>query len=208
MIKMKDLQQVFEERRSVNFFDAKKALDDKTLENIINLASTAPSAFNLQPWELIAVKSVHAKKRLYPLTNNQQKILDAPVTLIVIGDRDGSGKNNPEWAELGRMLGNPEKLASTQEFAIALYGSTLERKIKFAESNAGLLAASIIYAAKYYGIDSHPMSGIDFEGIKKEFIIDGEKEVVMLISLGYFDETKTLYPRRHRKQYREMVREI
>ncbi len=205
---MQDLKHVFKARRSVNFFDTRKTLEDKVLEDIINLAATAPSAFNLQPWELIAIKSNQAKERLYPLANNQQKILDAPVTLIVIGDRAGYDKNNPVWGELGQMLGNPEKLASTQEFAKTLYGSTLERKIKFAESNASLLAASIMYAAKYYGVDSHPMSGIDFEGIKKEFKIDGEKEVVMLIAFGYFDESKTLYPRRHRKTFTEMVRVI
>lgn len=206
--KMKDLKQVYEERRSVNFFNTTNNFDDKILENIIDLASTAPSAFNLQPWELIAVRSDQAKKRLYPLTNNQQKILDAPVTLIIIGDRAGYDKNNPAWVELEKMLGNKEALVNTQEFARALYGSTPERKIKFAESNAGILAASIMYAAKYYGVDSHPMSGIDFEGIKQEFNIDGEKEVVMLIALGYFDESKTLYPRRHRKNFAEMVRVI
>jgi nitroreductase len=205
---MKDVRQVFEERRSVNFFDAGKSLDDQTLENIINMAALAPSAFNLQPWELIVVKSDQAKNRLYPLTNNQPKILDAPVTLIVIGDRAGFDKHNPEWAELGKMLGDPEKLAKTQEFTNALYGSTPERKIKFAESNAALLAASILYAAKYFGVDSHPMSGIDFEGIGKEFGIHGEKEVVMLIALGYFDESKSLYPRRHRKNFKEMVRVV
>lgn len=205
---MTDLKQIFEVRRSINFFDAKKGLDNGLLEKIIDLASLAPSAFNLQPWELIAVKSDEAKKRLYPLTNNQPKILDAPVTLIVVGDRAGFEKDNPEWSELEQMLGNKEALENVQKYAYGLYGSTPERKIKFAESNAGLLAASIMYAAKYFGVDSHPMSGIDFEGIKKEFKLQDEQEVVMLITLGYFDEAKTLYPRRHRKKFAEMVQVI
>lgn len=106
------------------------------------------------------------------------------------------------------MLGNREAVENAQKYAYVLYGSTPERKIKFAESNAGLLAASLMYAAKYYDVDSHPMSGIDFEGIKKEFNIEGEKEVVMLIALGYFDNSQTLYPRRNRKKFVEMVREI
>ncbi len=203
---MTDLKQIFEARRSINFFDPEKKLEDGLLEKIINLASLAPSAFNLQPWELIAVMSEEAKRKLFPLTNNQQKVLDAPVTLILIGDAAGYEKNNPVWDELGRMLENKDALANTQQFAYALYGSTPERQLKFAESNAGLLAASIMYAAKYYGVDSHPMSGIDFEGIKKAFELDINKEVVMLIVLGYFEQSKTLYPRRYRKTFAEMVR--
>jgi putative NAD(P)H nitroreductase len=205
---MTDLKQIFEARRSVNFFNKQKELTDEVLKNIINLASLAPSAFNLQPWEIIAVKSEEAKKRLYPLASNQPKILDAPVTLMIIGDRAGSEQNNPLWADLEQMIGNQEAFEQTRSYAYALYGSTPERRIKFAESNAGLLAASVMYAAKYYGVDSHPMSGIDFEGIKKAFELGPEKEVVMLIALGYFDDSKTLYPRRRRKNFHEMVRVI
>jgi nitroreductase len=205
---MADLKQVFEERRSVNFFNKQKGLDDEILQNIINLASLAPSAFNLQPWEIIAVKSDEAKKRLYPVASNQPKILEAPVTLMIIGDRAGSEKSNPVWSDMEQMIGNKEAFEQTQGYAYALYGSTPERRIKFAESNAGLLAAAIMYAAKYFGVDSHPMSGVDFEGIKKEFQLGAEKEVVMLIALGYFDDTKTLYPRRYRKSFKEMVQVI
>lgn len=67
---------------------------------------------------------------------------------------------------------------------------------------------SIMYAAKYYGVDSHPISGIDFKGIKTEFGLGQDKTVVMLIALGYFDDSKTLYPRRKRKEYTELVKEI
>lgn len=58
---------------------------------------------------------------------------------------------------------------------------------------------SIMYAAKAYDVESHPMSGIDFDGIRKEFEIDENKTVVMTIALGYLDESKTLYPRAYRK---------
>jgi putative NAD(P)H nitroreductase len=202
---MSELKNIYEERRSVNFFDSSKQLDRGTLEKIINLAVLAPSAFNLQPWSIIAVRTEEAKQKLFKLSSSQPKILEAPVTLIILGDRAGYQANNPVWAEMEKMMGSKEKVEGYINFAGSLYGSTPERKIKFAESNAGLLAMSIMYAAKYYGVDSHPMSGIDFEGIKKEFSIDGEKEVVMTIALGYFDMTKELYPRAQRFGYNKIV---
>ncbi len=203
-----DLQKVFEERRSVNFFNPGRQIADDLLRKIIALAALAPSAFNLQPWEIIAVKSKTAKEKLFPLTNNQPKIKEAPVTLIVIGDLDGYQPENPAWAEMETLLKNKKAVENYQQFTQALYGSSEIRKIKFAESNAALLAMSIMYTAKYFGVDSHPMSGIDFEGIKEHFGLGPNKTVVMLIALGYFDDSKTLYPRQKRKDYDEFVKEV
>ncbi len=202
-----EVKQIFEERRSVNFFDTTKPLDDNMLKDIINLAVLAPSAFNLQPWEIIAVQSDSAKDKLLKQSNNQPKISEAPVTLIIIGDKNGFSETNPEWKSLELLLGgNSEMVKGYQEFAKLLYGSTEERKIKFAESNASLLAMSIIYVAKSFGVDSHPLSGIDFDGIANEFEIGDDKSVVMLISLGYFDTSKELYPRRTRKDFNKIVK--
>lgn len=201
--------QIFEERRSINFFDVNKKLEDSVLKDIINLAVLAPSAFNLQPWEVIAVKSKEAKEKLYKLSSNQPKVLEAPVTLIVVGDKNGYAPSNPIWDGFLKMFnGDKERLAATQGFAHSLYGTSEERKIKFAESNASLLAMSIMYAAKAYGVESHPMSGIDFDGIKREFNLDDNKTVVMTIALGYLDASKTLYPRAYRRGYEEIVKEV
>lgn len=204
-----DLKQIYEARRSVNFFDTNKEVDEDTLRKIIDLASLAPSAFNLQPWELIAVRSKDAKEKLMKLTNNQPKIIEAPVTLIVIGNKNGYDKTNPVWEHMLKVLGNnQEALEGYQSAAAYLYGSSEDRKLKFAESNSGLLAMSIMYAAKYYGVDSHPMSGMDFDGIRKEFGLSEDKTVVMTIVLGHFAQDKELYPRGFRRGYDELVKEV
>ena len=52
---------LFNERRSVNYFDKNRSLDEALLKEIVDLAVLAPSAFNLQPWRIIAVKSETAK---------------------------------------------------------------------------------------------------------------------------------------------------
>ena len=204
-----ELKKLYEERRSVNFFNANKGIEEKTLKDIINLAVLAPSAFNLQPWEIIAVKSKEAKERLCKLSNNQPKILDAPVSLIIVGNKNGYDKTNPVWGEMLKSVGgNKEMVEGAQNAAGFLYGTSEERKLKFAESNAGLLAMSIMYAAKEQGVDSHAMSGIDFDGIKKEFALSEDQTVVMVICLGYYDESKDLYPRRPRRGYEEIVKEV
>ncbi|MDD4216991.1 MAG: nitroreductase family protein [Bacteroidales bacterium] len=197
---------LFNERRSVNYFDKNKSIDETLLKEIIDMAVLAPSGYNLQPWRIVAVKTNASKKKLMELANNQEKILDASVTLIIIGDKDGFADCNPVWDEmLVSVGGNTEMVAGAKQAAAFLYGSSEDRKLKFAESNAGLLAMSLMIAAKDKGIDSHPMSGIDFDGIHKEFGLKESETVVMLIGLGYVDTSKQLYPRRLRRLYDDIT---
>lgn len=197
---------LYNERRSVSFFNKNKDISANTLKEIINLAVLAPSAFNLQPWRIIVVKTDESKKKLFDLSNKQDKVLEAPATLIIIGNKEGYSDANPVWVEMLTTLGgNKAVVDGAKQAAAFLYGSTDERKLKFAESNAGLLAMSIMYAAKALGVDSHPMSGIDFEGIHKAFNLAPAENVVMTIGLGYFDETKELYPRRPRREFDEIA---
>jgi len=197
---------LFEERRSVNHFDKTKSIDETLLKDIIDMAVLAPSAFNLQPWRIIAVKTDANKKKLLGLANNQEKVEEASITLIIIGDKDGFAESNPVWDEmLASVGGKAEIVAGAQQVAAYLYGSSDERKIKFAESNASLLAMSLMIAAKEYGVDSHPMNGIDFDGIHKEFGLKESESVVMLIGLGYFDDTKSLSPRRPRRSFDDIT---
>ncbi len=195
---------LFEERRSVNNFDIDRGLTLKQLEEIIELAGNAPSAFNLEPWRIIAVGSDEDKENLFNLANKQPKVKEAPYSLIIIGDREAYGAHNPAWKELESMAGE-DATKGAMGAAAYLYGSSNERKIKFAESNGGLLAMSIMYAAKTLGIDSHPMSGIDFDGIKEKFSLKENEDVVMVICLGYHDISKPLYPRRSRKSFTSLV---
>ncbi|MDD2635734.1 MAG: nitroreductase family protein [Bacteroidales bacterium] len=201
-----DTKKLFNERRSVNYFDKNKSIDEVLLKEIIDMAVLAPSGFNLQPWRIIAVKTDASKKKLMELANNQEKILDASVTLIIIGDKDGFADCNPVWDEmLISVGGNTEMVAGAKQAAAFLYGSSEDRKLKFAESNAGLLAMSLMIAAKDKGIDSHPMSGIDFDGIHKGFGLKESETVVMLIGLGYADASKQLHPRRLRRLFEDIT---
>ncbi|GBD91451.1 putative NAD(P)H nitroreductase MhqN [bacterium BMS3Abin04] len=196
---------LFNERRSVNHFDKDKNIDESQIKEIINLAVLAPSAFNLQPWRILVVKSEESKKRLFDLANSQEKILEAPATLIIIGDKEGYSDTNPVWKEMLQSVGgNREMVDGAKQAASFLYGSSEERKLKFAESNAGLLAMSIMIAAKEFGVDTHPMSGIDFDGIHKEFNLKEPESVVMAICLGYYDKSKQLYPRRPRRLFEDI----
>ncbi len=197
---------LFNERRSINFFDKTKEMDEQTLKEIINLAVLAPSAFNLQPWRIIVVKSENSKEKLFKLSNTQDKVKEAAVNLILIGKKNAWDNSNLVWQEMLKSVGgNKQMVDGAKQAAAFLYGSSDERSRKFAESNTGLLAMAIMIAAKEYGVDTHPMSGINFDGIHNEFGLREDDTVVMIIAMGYSDKSKTLYPRRPRLMFDEIA---
>ncbi|HRS53395.1 MAG TPA: nitroreductase family protein [Bacteroidales bacterium] len=200
-----DFIKLMNERRSVNYFDKNKKLGNDLLKKIIDLAVLAPSAFNLQPWRIIIVKSETSKKKLYQLSNQQIKVLEASANALIIGKKDAWSESNPVWNEMLNTFGNKDIVEKSKKAAEFLYGETEEKKIKFAVSNASLLAMSIMLAAKEYGVDTHPMSGIDVDGIHKEFELKHDEVVVMNIAMGYFDKNKILYSRRPRIMFENVV---
>ena len=82
-------REITDKRRSINFFDPEKDVSEAQLDEMIELASKAPSSFNLQPWNLIVLRDKERKEALKSLAWDQPKVVEAPVTLIVLADKNG-----------------------------------------------------------------------------------------------------------------------
>jgi nitroreductase len=204
-----DFRQLMEARRSVNFFDPSKPVSEDEIKKMVELASLIPSSFNLQPWSLIVVRSADAKARLRKRAWDQPKVTEAPVVLIVLGDREGSKEGNQtleqvwaSWVRNGYM--KEEQRDWFLNACKQLYGGEV-KSLAFGVKNAGFFGLALMLAAKEMGLDSHPMDGFDHDGVVEEFSIAKNFFVPMLIAVGHFDQSKTLLPRNWRKPYDQVV---
>lgn len=204
-----EFTKLMEARRSVNYFDPAKPISEKELRKIVSLASLVPSSFNLQPWNIIVVRTEADKVRLRKAAMDQPKITDAPVDLIVLADKDCYKEGHPvvekvwgSWQKNGYMTA--DQRGWFLDASLKLYGGP-EKSLAFAVKNTAFFGMGIMLAAKEFGFDSHPMDGFDAEGIMKEFSIPQNYFVVMLIAIGHFDKSKKLLPRNWRKSYEEIV---
>ncbi|MFW6382161.1 MAG: nitroreductase family protein [Bacillota bacterium] len=203
-----DYFDVLENRRSVFAFDSDKNLDDNLLRKIINKATLAPSSYNLQPWRILAVKSKEMRKQVYEEACSQQKVLDAPVLLIILGDKDGYHRYNPAWnvkKKLGKV--NEEKIKKIIKHNDNVTYNTSDKKLAFAIRNSSLLAMSIMFTAKAFGVDTHPMIGFKPEKIREIFELEDNIKINMLISVGYHDQSHQVKPREERLDYEQIVTE-
>jgi len=201
--------ETMKQRRAVNFFDPDKPVSDGELKRIIETAALAPSGLNLQPWQVIVVRSREAKEKLMAAASRQTKIVEAPVTLIILADMNGWQTGHPTvektWVnllDLGYM--KAEQRGWFEKGALKLYG-TPEKSLAFAVKNASFFSMALMLAAKEAGLDSHPMDGFDPEAVRRAFDIPENFFIPLLIAIGHFNESAGLMPPKWRKSHEEIV---
>lgn len=207
-----NFDQITKNRRSINFFDPEKEIPQEMIKKMVELAGNTPSSFNLQPWNLIILQDREEKEKLKALAWDQPKVVEAPVTMIVLADREGWKEGHPgferTWQEMVKT-GMPETqrdwfLNATND----LYNWSPDANLAFAAKNAGFFAMSLMYAAVSLGLDSHPMDGFDHEGVKKAFNIPDRYWIPLLLAVGYKKPGLVLDPPKWRKTYEEIVVEF
>lgn len=202
--------EISENRRSINFFDPERHVSDELLGKMIELAARAPSSFNLQPWQLMVLRDVAAKEKLKPLAWDQPKVVEAPVTLIVLADKNGWQEDHAtvekNWQEmLNSGIMEPEQRDWFLNATQSLYGWSADASLAFAAKNAGFFAMGLMYAATSLGLETHPMDGFDHEAVRKAFNIPDNYWVPLLLAVGYKKPGLELQPAKWRKTVDEIV---
>src|SRR5688572_20599043 len=91
-------------RATPSFKDA--AVPEDILEELLELATLAPSGYNLQPWRFIVVRDLADRKKLRKAAMDQPKVEQAPVVVIACGDTEGwKGEDMEKMLENGKKAG-------------------------------------------------------------------------------------------------------
>ncbi len=84
-----ELMEAIKGRRSIRKFK-KQEVPEENINQLIEAASYAPSAGNIQPWELVIVRDQVIKEKLTKASYNQAHIEQAPVIIVVCADEKRS----------------------------------------------------------------------------------------------------------------------
>ena len=175
---------LIERRVSANRFDATHVLPDTVIGELVRLATRAPTAYHLQNWRFVAVKTPEAKATLRALAYDQAKVSDAAVTFIVCGQLPDALRIHERlspFVESGHMTA--ETSSSWQDGARARYANPRDARDEAVRS-ASLGAATLIYAAEAMGFVSGAMGGFDAEGVARAFALGADEVPVMLVCVG------------------------
>ena len=84
-----ELQEAIKGRRSIRHFK-KQNIPEETITQLIEAASYAPSAGNIQPWQFIIIRKPAIKKKLAESALNQAHVEQAPIVIVVCADEKRS----------------------------------------------------------------------------------------------------------------------
>ena len=201
---MKDCLRLITERRSITFFDPTRDVPDELLKEILEVSATAPSGYNIQPWEVIVVKDKDKKKKLKEICYNQQKVEDASANIVLIANTKAGFEHVDRvldsWIELGYI--KPENREALRNQILAGWQDQ-DRALRKAVRDTALFGMTIMIVARAYGLETHPMEGYDEQKLKEFLGIEDYKVVPMIIAIGYKDPSKELLPRAYRFRFDE-----
>lgn len=175
---------LIEQRVSANLFDASHVLTDAEIERLVHLATRAPTAYNLQNWRFIAVRTPESKARLRSVAHNQPKVSDAAVTFIICGalpNHEILAERLHPSVEAGFMPA--AMVAGWQEGARQQYADPRMARDEAVRS-ATFGAGTLMHAAEAMGLASGPMVGFDAEGVARAFGLMPDEVPVLLLAVG------------------------
>lgn len=186
-----------ETRVSTHLFDASHALDAAQIAELVRLATLAPTAYHLQNWRFIAVRTPAAKAQLHALAWRQQKVLDAAVTYIVCGTLQAHTRLAERLAPVVRagVFGQAVGDAWVAQ-ASAAHAPDAQLQRDEAVRSASLAAMTLMLAAEGMGLASAPMGGFDAAGVASAFGLQADELPVMLVAVGRAAEVAAAKPRR------------
>ncbi len=113
-----DLAEAIKGRRSIRKFKKQKVTKD-TVTQLIEAASYAPSAGNIQPWHFIIARNSALKKKLAEASYHQTHTEQAPVIIVVCADEKKSAMG---YGNRGRTLYClQDTAAATQNILLTAY---------------------------------------------------------------------------------------
>lgn len=193
-----------EQRISTNHFDPARAIPDDVVRELVRLATTAPTAYNLQNWRFIAVRDRAAKARLRALAWNQPKVSDASVTFIVCGTRPTGGMLADRLAPSVSAGIMPAEMADAWVQSVRQsFEDQPARQHDEAIRSATFGAATLILAAQAMGFASSPMTGFDAEAVHAAFGLAADEFPVLLVPVGHAADGN--WPRKPRRAVSQVL---
>lgn len=170
-------------RRSGHNFDPDATLDDEALEAIVRDATLAPSSYNLQPWEFVAVRDDDRLDEVVDLAYGQEHVREAGAAVLVVGHTEAKTADRvfDEWVEAGRM--DEASAEQTKAQSVEMYEDERFGR-DYAIRNASLAAQNFLLSAHARGLKATPMIGFDQEGMAEYLGLPDDEIPVMLIAVG------------------------
>ena len=182
------LTEIIKKRKSVKEFDPNFKIPREEIEEMIELATEAPSSINLQPWRFVIIDSEETKQKLDSLVQfNQRQLHSSSAIILILADlkhADYVSEIYEKNVELGYMDEN------SKDYFI----ETISNLISGADESyfkvqglmdVNLASMQLMLIATDHGYDTNPIGGFDKTALLEALNIDTSRYVpAHLLAIG------------------------
>lgn len=174
------IEEAIQSRRAVKAYDSSFQLSREEKDDLLRLALLAPSAFNLQHVRMLEVADPALRAQIREVGWNQAQMTDASMLVVFCAQVDSWEKNVRRVWE-----GTPAEVQDYMAGAIDNYYRD-KPQVQRDETmrSCGLMAQTLMLAARGKGLDSCPMDGFDFEAVGKLIGLPENHVIAMMVAVG------------------------
>lgn len=167
-------------RRAIKQYDPAFTLSETEKDELLKAALYAPSAFNLQHVRLVEVSDPQLRAQIREVGWGQAQMTDASMLVVICAQVDS-------WEKNARRVwdGAPVEVQDYMAGAIDTYyrGKPQVQRDETMRS-CGLVAQTLMLAARGKGLDSCPMDGFDFDAVAELIKLPDNHVIGLMVAIG------------------------
>ena len=174
------IEDAIRSRRSIRGFDTSYVMSREEKDDLLQQALLAPTSFNLQHVRLVEVSDPQLRAQIRAAGWDQVQMTEASMLVIVCAQVD-SWEQNAErvWD------GAPVEVKNYMVGAIdGYYRGKPQTQRDEAMRSCGLVAQTLMLAARRRGLDSVPIVGFDFDAVGKLINLPASHAIGLMIAVG------------------------
>ncbi|HEX8358724.1 MAG TPA: nitroreductase family protein [Longimicrobium sp.] len=179
------VREAAEKRRSIRSYEP-GLIPREELEEILDVARRAPSAFNVQPWRFVVVETPELKAQLAAAAFNQRQVHSAPAVIVLYTDMEDALGNLDAVVHPGM---SPEQQQSTIATVRRMFDAQpVEERETWGAGQGYIALGYLLLAAEARGYQTSPMTGFDPARVKELLGLPGNARIPALVAIGHAAE--------------------
>ncbi|AGI26551.1 nitroreductase [Pseudomonas sp. ATCC 13867] len=174
------IEDAIRSRRSIRGFDTSYVMSREEKDDLLQQALLAPTSFNLQHVRLVEVSDPQLRAQIREAGWDQVQMTEASMLVVVCAQVDSWERNAERVWD-----GAPVEVKNYMVGAIdGYYRDKPQTQRDEAMRSSGLVAQTLMLAARGRGLDSVPMVGFDFDSVGKLINLPANHVIGLMIAVG------------------------
>jgi len=175
-----DVKTAIQTRRAVKHFDPQHEMTAAEEKELLSLAAHSPTAFNIQNWRFVVVRSREQRQKIRAAAWDQAQVTEASLLVVLCADLKSWTKQPQRYWQNVPDGVRDFMLPALDGYYRNRHGVQRDEAMR----SCGIAAQTLMLAAKGMGYDTCPMDGFDFDAVAKIINLPEDHVIAMMVVIG------------------------